>query len=139
MILTARRDLGIFVKINTFGVIFTMIIITFVCVNGFIGISHGGFEYTGYVDNSGDEKKGQDKILLTGAAYSSLMGTLGGGFYLHNISLPIYQNSKKRENAVRDMFFGFFVVMLSYCVCGTLGLYGFKSTYSYPDTGGVIQ
>jgi len=51
MILTARRDLGIFVKINTFGVIFTMIIIVFVCSTGFIGIAHGGFEYTNYVDN----------------------------------------------------------------------------------------
>jgi hypothetical protein len=56
-----------------------------------------------------------------------LIGTLGGGFYLHNISLPIYQNSKNRDGAVRDMFFGFGVVCLSYCVCGTLGVYGFSS------------
>ena len=67
------------------------------------------------------------------------MGTLGGGFYLHNISLPIYQNSKKKENAVRDMFMGFFVVMLSYCVCGTMGIYGFKSQHFYGDYNGVIN
>ena len=142
LILTAKRDLSIFVKINTFGVIFTMIIITFVVVNGIIGLYYGGFEYTTYIDNKGDEnteKTGQDKILLFGAAYSHLMGTLGGGFYLHNISLPIYQNSKKKENAVRDMFMGFFVVMLSYCVCGTMGIYGFKSQHFYGDYNGVIN
>ena len=55
LILTAKRDLSIFVKINTFGVIFTMIIITFVVVNGIIGLYYGGFEYTTYIDNKGDE------------------------------------------------------------------------------------
>jgi hypothetical protein len=67
------------------------------------------------------------------------MGTLGGGFYLHNISLPIYQNSKKPEKAVRDMFIGFMVVCFSYITCGVLGMYGFKSNYLFPDRGGEIE
>ena len=53
------------------------------------------------------------------------MGLLGGGFYLHNISIPIYRNSKNSKNNVRDMFIGFFVVALSYILCGTLGTFGF--------------
>jgi hypothetical protein len=53
------------------------------------------------------------------------MGILGGGFYLHNISIPIYRNSKNSKNNVRDMFIGFFVVALSYILCGILGTFGF--------------
>lgn len=105
---------------------------------GFIGLFHGGYEYETFIDNKSDEDIDDNKVILFATAYSHLMGTLGGGFYLHNISLPIYRNSKYPENAVRDMFLGFFVVMLSYCLCGTLGSYGFKSPYLFPDTGGEI-
>ena len=124
-ILTARRDLSIFIKINTFGVIFTIIVILFIITYGLIGLAKGGYEYDTFVDNKEDETLGNGKVVLFATAYSHLMGTLGGGFYLHNISLPIYRNSKNPDTAVRDMFLGFFVVMLSYCVCGTLGVYGF--------------
>jgi len=55
------------------------------------------------------------------------MGILGGGFYLHNMSLPIYRNSKKPENNVRDIFIGFFVVFLSYAILGIFGYIGFSS------------
>lgn len=133
-IITARKDLTIFIKINTFGVIFTMIIITFIIGVGFYGIYHGGYTYTAYGDTADENFKMQpEEILLFGSRYGPLIGTLGGGFYLHNISLPIYQNSKNREGAVRDMFFGFGVVCLSYIVCGTLGVYGFSSTAVFGD------
>jgi len=66
-------------------------------------------------------------IPLFGGGYGSLMGILGGGFYLHNISLPIYQKSKNKDRTTKDMFIGFFVVFLSYVVCGVLGLYGFTN------------
>lgn len=59
------------------------------------------------------------------------MGILGGGFYLHNISLPIYRNSKKPENNVRDIFIGFLVVCLSYMICGIFGYYGFSSKHIF--------
>ena len=138
-LLTMKKDLTIFIKINTFGVIFTMIIITFIISVGLFGIYHGGYEHVTFVDNKSDESLETEKIILFATGYSHLMGTLGGGYYLHNISLPIYQTSKNPENAVRDMFFGFLIVCLSYIVCGTLGLYGFKSPYLFPDTGGEID
>ena len=78
-------------------------------------------------------------MILFASAYSHLMGTLGGGFYLHNISLPIYQNSKRPEKAVRDMFIGFFLVCMSYILCGVLGMYGFKSPYLFPGNGEIQQ
>jgi hypothetical protein len=137
-LITMKRDLTIFIKINTFGVIFTMIIIAFIISVGLTGLYHGGYEYSQFTDNIADEDLDNDRIILFASAYSHLMGTLGGGFYLHNISLPIYQNSKQPEKAVRDMFFGFLVVCLSYITCGVLGMYGFKSPYLFPDEGGEI-
>ena len=89
-ILTARRDLSIFIKINTFGVVFTITIIIFICGMGFIGLYHGGYEYKRFDDNSGNELMDSDKVILFATGFNHLMGTLGGGFYLHNISLPIY-------------------------------------------------
>ena len=59
------------------------------------------------------------------------MGILAGGYYLHNISLPIYRDSKHPKNNVRDMFIGFLMVCLSYVVCGVLGVYGFSSVKLY--------
>ena len=64
---------------------------------------------------------------MFGTAYGPLMGILAGGFYMHNISIPIYRNSKNPKNNVRDIFIGFLLVCLSYCICGTLGVYGFNS------------
>jgi hypothetical protein len=54
------------------------------------------------------------------------MGILGGGFYFHNISLPVLKNSKKPENNCRDVFYGYLMVLIVYCVVGTLGCYGFS-------------
>jgi hypothetical protein len=127
-----KRDLTIFIKINAYGVIFTMIIIAFIISVGLTGLYHGGYEYAQFVDNKSVETEDTDKMILFASAYSHLMGTLGGGFYLHNISLPIYQNCKRPEKAVRDMFIGFFLVCMSYILCGVLGMYGFKSPYLFP-------
>jgi hypothetical protein len=66
-------------------------------------------------------------LALFGSNIGPLIGTLGGGYYLHNISLPIYRNSKRPEKAVRDMWLGFTVVMLSYMICGTIGAIGFQN------------
>lgn len=57
------------------------------------------------------------------------MGILGGGYYLHNITLPIIRNSKNPENNVRDVFIGYFLVFLSYSLCGIMGYFGFSGTY----------
>lgn len=131
--------MSIFIKINTFGVIFTMIIICYIIVVGIQGLNGTTFEYVFYKDNQGDDynnhlKNGNTEILLFASGYSHLMGILGGGFYLHNISLPIYRNTKNPKNNVRDMFLGFLVVCLSYIICGTLGALGFSSADQFPDT-----
>jgi hypothetical protein len=62
---------------------------------------------------------------MFGAHYAKLMGILGGGFYFHNISLPVIRNNKNQENNVRDVFIGYSLVFLTYCFAGVLGYYGF--------------
>jgi hypothetical protein len=56
------------------------------------------------------------------------MGILGGGFYFHNISLPVIRGSKNPENNARDVFIGYFLVWFCYVSCGTLGYYGFTGS-----------
>jgi len=67
------------------------------------------------------------------------MGILGGGYYLHNISIPIYRNSKNPEKNLRDIFLGYFLVFLSYSICGVLGYYGFSSYEMFGDRQGIEQ
>jgi hypothetical protein len=57
------------------------------------------------------------------------MGILGGGYYLHNITLPIVRNAKYPENNVRNLLIGYLLVFFSYLICGTLGYYAFTGTY----------
>jgi hypothetical protein len=57
---------------------------------------------------------------------------LAGGYYLHNISLPIYRNVKRPENAVRDVGFGYAATCVSYIICGVLGSFGFASIHNFP-------
>ena len=132
-----RKDTSIFIKLNSIGVIFTIIIIISIIGIGIYALVASKYEYTSYYDNSKANPPSQDPdasmILLFAANYSHLMGILGGGFYLHNISLPIYRNSKHPENNVRDVFLGFVMVCLSYMICGVLGYYGFSSKHLFGD------
>lgn len=67
------------------------------------------------------------ELAMFGKNIAPLIGVLGGGYYLHNISLPIYRNSKRPEMAVRDMFLGYTCVCLSYIACGSIGAIGFQN------------
>ena len=64
-------------------------------------------------------------ILLFSKKYPALMGILGGGFYFHNISLPVIRNAKDPSKNARDVFLGYFMVFMTYFLCGVLGYYGF--------------
>ena len=121
--LTAIRNLGIFVKINTFGVLFIAMIIAFIIGTGIYAFTNTNFVFKKPIDTD------QTWIHLISADFGPLMGILGGGYYLHNITLPIIRNSAHPEKNVRDVFLGYLMVFLSYAVCGTLGYFGFSGTY----------
>lgn len=70
------------------------------------------------------------------------MGILGGGFYFHNISLPVIKGNANPENNSRDVFIGYFLVFLTYAFAGVLGYYGFTGeTFEQdsPSTLGIEQ
>ena len=135
MIITARKDISIFIKLNTYGVVFTLAIISYIIGQGIYALSVGKFEFGDHLQIP--ETPSDDSIATIGlfsAGYAHLMGILGGGFYLHNMSLPIYRNSKKPEHNYRDIFLGFCVVCLSYIFCGVFGYIGFSCKHLWGDT-----
>lgn len=125
LLMTAIRKVGIFVKINTFGVIFIFMIITFIIGVGIYAFSNTEFVFTVPLFPSKDTAL----IKLFSGNFGPLMGILGGGYYLHNITLPIIRNSAQPEKNVRDVFIGYLLVFCSYSVCGVMGYFGFSGTY----------
>lgn len=123
-----KKNLGIFVKINTFGVIPIIIIVLFI-----IGIGFYSFTNTTFVYSLPEKIRNPQAALIymTNSGFPPLMGILGGGYYLHNITLPIIRNSKNPENNKRDVLIGYFLVFISYIVCGSLGYYGFSGSYFF--------
>ena len=56
-LLTNRKDMSIFIKINTFGVIFTMIIITFIITVGVQGFTNDKYEFVMYAPSVAEMPK----------------------------------------------------------------------------------
>ena len=124
--LTAIRNLSIFVKFNTYSVGFVIMILTFIVAVGVYSFTNTEFIFS-------NSAVGDHTIKLYNSNFAPLMGILGGGYYLHNITLPIIKNAKNPEKNVRDVFLGYLLVFLSYTICGTLGYFGFSGTY-FTDT-----
>lgn len=139
--MTAIRDLQIFVKLNSYGVVFIALLILFICGMGVYGLSNTTYTtseatFDSYLVESAIHPNTPYLAMITlfGSHMAKLMGILGGGFYFHNISLPVIRNNKNQENNVRDVFIGYCLVFFTYCFAGVLGYYGFVgSTFSYQD------
>lgn len=99
--MTALRDLQIFVKINSYGVIFITLVILFICGMGFYAFGNTEFTTNRTVYDDYLDEKAIDPSLtylafisLFGKQFAKLMGILGGGFYFHNISLPVIRGNR---------------------------------------------
>jgi hypothetical protein len=134
-ILTSMKDLTIFVHINKFGVVFALINTCFIVGVGIYAMMDQKFNYTIVKKRDQKPSKKNDvwnvQLALFGTNIAPIMGILGGGFYLHNISLNIYRNSRRPEKAVRDIWLGYTCVCLSYMVCGTIGALGFQNPHLF--------
>ena len=60
------------------------------------------------------------------------MGILGGGFYFHNLSIPVIAKNPEPKNNNRDLFFGYSLVCITYLMFGVVGYLGFMGQ-SYDD------
>lgn len=120
--LTLIRKMGLFVMFSSYGVIFVFILLFFI-----IGMSMYGFTNTHYVLHK--KTYNESEIKLYSENYPPLLGILGGGYFLHIITLPIIKNAKKPEDNAKNVFIGYFLTFLSYTLCGIFGYFGFTGTY----------
>lgn len=126
--LTASRNIGLFVKINTVGVFFIVIIILFIVGKGFSALENTDFIYVYNQFNIPKVRETENTgyIVLFNTTFFSIVGMLGTSFFLHIIALPICRNARTPENNNRDIFIGFLLAYITNVLCGTLGYIGFS-------------
>ena len=129
------KDVSIYAKINSFGVVFIAIIILFIFGLGFYGMANTDYTYSESAYNAYKAKRETDPSIpylsyidLASSSFAPIMGILGGGYYFHNMSLAVIRNSRNPENNIRDVFVGYLLVFLTYVCSGTLGYYGFTGS-----------
>ena len=124
-----KKDLGIFMKVGSIGVIFVFMLIIFIVVTGIKAFTNTEF-IIGTAENIGTTNYNDNlrSLTLIGSNMAPLAGIFGLGYFLHTASLPIVRSARNPELADRDMFLGYFFVFLTYVVIGTLGYIGFMGT-----------
>ena len=105
-----------------------------------VGVSSKSIANTDYSFGKHAEESGSDTdILLASRNFAPLMGILGGGFYFHNVSIPVIQNAAEPKKSLRDLMIGYFLVFLTYACCGSLGYLGFVGTSFQSDSHADTQ
>ncbi len=61
---------------------------------------------------------------------------MSGGFYFHQISIPILRNAEDETKNARNVFIGYFLAFVSYLGCGIMGYIGFNGSY-FQSYGGI--
>ena len=131
IVMTAPRDTMYIKRVNAFGVVFVSIFVLFVTINGFMQMRTTKYVYSeqAYQEAISDPTISYTAYIpLIGPKFMPLIGILGGGFYLHNMSLSFVQNAEKPEHNTRNIFIGFVLVFLTYTLIGVTGVYGFTGS-----------
>ena len=124
-----KKDLGIFMKVGSIGVIFVFMLIIYIIVTGIVAFKNTEFVIgTAESVSETDYSDSLRSLTLIGSNMAPLAGILGLGYFLHTASLPIVRSAKNPELADRDMFLGYFFVFLTYVIIGSLGYIGFMGT-----------
>ena len=131
VIICNKKDINIFLRFGSFGVIFVILLMIFIIATGVIAFTDTSFSIgTTEESNATNWAESNKRILVMfNMNFSPLLGILCTGYFLHTCSLPIVRSSKNPEKISRDMFIGYLLVFISYAVVGTLGYIGFIGTY----------
>ena len=122
----SKKDMQIFMKIGSFGVIFVCMLMIFIIYTGIKSLSNTEFSIgTMEESNATDWNSNRRTIVLFYKNYPQLLGVLCAGYFLHTCSLSIVKNAKNPEKNTRDVFIGYLMVFFSYAICGSLGYIGF--------------
>lgn len=126
-VIVCLRDRTIFIRMSTFGVLFILIQILFVVLIFFYSIFTTDYNY--FWTDADVTKQDNNAIVMFGSNFQSLTGMLAAGYFLHQLGLPIILDNKNQKNNTRDVFLGYFMVYLTYCVIGICGYFGFSGSY----------
>ena len=123
--IVSKKDISLFIKLNTFGVLFVWIILLFILAYGFYSFTNTTFVISNEPNNFDSDIR---NISLFKSSFNSLAGMMTLGYYLHGIGLSITKETEHPENNIRDVFIGYFMVFLSYTLVGSLGYLGFSGS-----------
>ena len=125
-IITMKKDLSVFLKVGSFGVIFVFMLIIFIIMTGIIAMTNTEF-MVGSAEDSMDTdwSEGLRTLTLYNSNFSPLAGILGLGYFLHTICIPMSRSAANPEKNERDFFLGYLFVFISYIAMGILGYIGF--------------
>ena len=130
-IIICYGNIKFFIKLNSYGTIFTIFVISFIVYYGLVSFTNTDF----VVGQSVEKLLNQSNINLFKSNFAPLAGMSTLGFCLHNVSLPILKNNKDKENNFRDLFLGYFMTFCFYVVVGWLGYLGFSGALFYDSVG----
>ena len=131
VIICNKKDINIFMRIGSFGVIFVVFLMIFIIATGIIAFTDTTFSIGSTADSNATKWKDSNErvLVMFNTNFSPLLGILCTGYFLHTCSLPIVRSSKNPDKVGRDMFIGYFLVFISYAIVGCLGYVGFMGTY----------
>lgn len=115
-----------FMRIGSFGIVFVIFLMCFIVTMGVLALTDTEFTIgnTAQADMT-DWASDSRTLVLFNVNFSPLAGILCTGYFLHTCSLPILRSAKEPQKNIRDLFWGYFFVMISYVVCGCMGYIGF--------------
>ena len=131
VIICNKKDINIFLRVGSFGVIFVVLLMIFIIATGVIAFTDTTFVVGSAAesDNTDWAKSNKRILVMANVNFPPLLGILCTGYFLHTCALPIVRSSKNPEKIGRDMFLGYLLVFISYAIVGTLGYIGFMGTY----------
>jgi len=120
-------------RIGSFGIVFVVMIMLFIIGVGILALTNTSFEFGSYKTSQlTDWDTDTRTLVLFYTNFSPLAGILCTGYFLHTCSLPILRSAKNPEHNVRDLSWGYFLVFISYTLCGCMGYMGFIG-YRFKD------
>ena len=135
LVITAKKDLSIFIRLMTYGSAFIIALVLFIIGFGFYGIGTTNYEVlptsepVPCITRTDSGQHGY--IKLFNADFSPLAGALGIGYFLHTVSLPIVRNNAVQKNNERDVLVGYLLVGFTYMSVGLMGSIGFMGRYFF--------
>mmetsp|Transcript_5400 Transcript_5400/g.9077 ORF Transcript_5400/g.9077 Transcript_5400/m.9077 type:complete len:256 (-) Transcript_5400:765-1532(-) len=137
-----RKDLSIFIKLSSVGVVCVITLILFVICIGIYSLTNSHYKIE--LSDNGSFQGSQDLqyVFMFDSQFSNLAGCLCAGYFIHQCSIPIISNAAEPEKNLRNVFLGYLLVFMCYLIVGSMGYLAFTGSDffdSAKDEKGNIQ